>query len=120
MCEYHSKFNGLLSELNNQRGVLTRELSRLDKYISRMYHDLEGIDPSGEYALSYVAQLHDVLKKRRVVKDEMARLDAVLNPLRNVVGEIDTSVSNRKKVSNRWRRDFKMTLTLEEVITASN
>lgn len=117
MCEYHSKFNGLLSELNTQRGVLVRELSRLDKYISSMYHDLEGIDPSEEYALSYVTQLHDTLKKRRVVKDEMARLDAVLNPLRNVAGDIETSVNIRKKVSKRWKRDFKMTLTLEEVLS---
>jgi len=117
MCEYHSKFNGLLSELNNQRGILTGELSRLDKYISSMYHDLEGIDPSEEYALSYVTQLQDTLKKRRVVKDEMARLDAVLNPLRNVSGDIETSVNIRKKVSKRWRRDFKMTLTLEEVLS---
>ena len=52
-----------LSELNNQRGILTKELSRLDKYISGMYHDLEGIDPSEEYALSYVtqSQLQDFL-----------------------------------------------------------
>ncbi|MGA3675791.1 hypothetical protein [Lysinibacillus agricola] len=120
MCEYHSKFNGLLSELNNQRGVLTKELSRLDKYISSMYHDLEGIDPSEEYALSYVTQLQDTLKKRRVVKDEMARLDAVLNPLKNVVNDVETAVRARKKVSRRWERDFKMTLTLEEVITTSN
>lgn len=120
MCEYHSKFNEFMSELNAQRGVLSRELSRLDKFVSKMYHDLEGIDPGEEYALSYVTQLHDTLKKRRVVKDEMARLDAVLNPLRNVSGEIETSVNYRKKVSRRWKRDFKMTLTLEEVITASN
>ncbi|MEE3806082.1 MULTISPECIES: hypothetical protein [Lysinibacillus] len=120
MCEYHSKFNGLLSELNNQRGLLTKELSRLDKYISSMYHDLEGIDPTEEFSLSFVTQLQDTLKKRRVVKDEMARLDAVLNPLRNVAGDIETSVNIRKKVSKRWKRDFKMTLTIEEVISASN
>lgn len=117
MCEYHSKFNSLVSEFNAQRGVMIRELSRLDKFISKMYHDLEAIDPGEEYALSYVTQLHDTLKKRRVVKDEMARLDAVLNPLRNIAGEIETSVNTRKKVSKRWKRDFKMTLTLEEVIT---
>ncbi len=106
-----------MSELNAQRVVLTKELSRLDKYISGMYHDLEGIDPSEEYALCYVTQLQDTLKKRRVVKDEMARLDAVLNPLRNIAGHIETSVNIRKKVSKRWKRDFKMTLTLEEVLS---
>ena len=47
----------------------------------------------------------------------MARLDAVLNPLRNVSGDIETSVNIRKKVSKRWKRDFKMTLTLEEVLS---
>ncbi|WP_036124860.1 hypothetical protein [Lysinibacillus sphaericus] len=117
MCDYYSKFNEFMSELNAQRVVLTKELSRLDKYISGMYHDLEGIDPSEEYALCYVTQLQDTLKKRRVVKDEMARLDAVLNPLRNIAGHIETSVNIRKKVSKRWKRDFKMTLTLEEVLS---
>ena len=47
----------------------------------------------------------------------MARLDAVLNPLRNIAGDIETSVNIRKKVSKRWKRDFKMTLTLEEVLS---
>ncbi|MGA3674073.1 hypothetical protein [Lysinibacillus agricola] len=120
MCEYHSKFNGLLSELNNQRGILIKELSRLDKYISRMYHDLEGIDPSEDFALSFVTQLHDTLKKRRVVKDEMARLDAVLNPLKNVVNDVESAVRTRRKVSRRWRRSFKMRLTIEEVLTNTN
>lgn len=109
-----------MSGLNAQRGVLTRELSRLDKHISKMYHDLEGIDISQEYALSYVTQLHDVLKKRRVVKDEMARLDAVLNPLKNVVNDVDSAVRSRRKVSRRWRRAYKMRLTIEEVLTTTN
>lgn len=117
MCQYHEQFTEFVSKLNEQRALLISQVSRLDKKISNLYHDLEGVEPSEEFALSFVSQLHDTLKKRRVIKDEMARLDVVLRPIINIKPDIETSVKQRKAVSKRWQRDFKMTLSLEEVIT---
>lgn len=81
MCQYHSKFNDFISGLNEQRALLITQVSRLDKKISNLYHDLEGVEPTEEFALSFVTQLHETLRKRRVIKDEMARLDTVLRLL---------------------------------------
>lgn len=119
MCQYHSKFNGFINELNEQRALLIAQVSRLDKKISNLYHDLEGVEPTEEFALGFVTQLHDTLRKRRVIKDEMARLDVVLRPVSSIVGDIETSVKQRKAVSKRWQKDFKMTLTLEDVVSGN-
>lgn len=117
MCQYHTKFNEFKAELNAQRALLTKELSRYDKRISNLYHELEKVEPSEDFALSFVQQLHDALKKRRVIKDELARLDAVLRPIDNITEEIETSVKQRKAVSKRWRQKFKISLSLEEIIS---
>ena len=117
MCQYHAKFTKLLEELSAQRAVLTKELSRFDKRISNLYHELEKVEPSEDFALSFVQQLHDALKKRRVIKDELARLDAVLRPINGISEDIKTSVKQRKAVSKRWKQKFKISLSLEEIIS---
>lgn len=117
MCKYHTKFNELLAELNGERTKLVAELSKLDKYVSSLYHELEKVELAEEFAFSFTSHLHDVLKKRRVVKDELARLDAVLHPVMAVENEVKELVVRRKNVSKRWKREFKMQLSIEEIIT---
>ncbi|AWE07898.1 hypothetical protein DCE79_11095 [Lysinibacillus sp. 2017] len=117
MCQYHSKFTEFVDGLREQRSALNKQQSLLDKKISNLYHDLEGIEPAEEFALSFVKQLHGTLKKRRVIKDEIARLDAVLRPVMDITENVEEAVKSRKRHSKRWQHDFKMTMTLEEVIS---
>lgn len=120
MCKHYRKYMDFMWEFKQQRASLSNELSRLDKIISKLYHELEKVQPSEEFALSFVTQLHDTLKKRRVVKEELLRIDAVLRPLLDTAEEVEKSVRRGRKTASRWRRDFKIKMTLEEVITASN
>lgn len=119
MCKHYRKYMDFMWEFKQQRASLVNELSHFDKVISKLYHELEKVEPSEEFALSFVTQLHDALKKRRVIKQELLRVDAVLRPLLDTAEEVEKSVLRGRKTASRWRRDFKIKLTVNDVITKS-
>lgn len=99
---------------------LSRMLSSLDKELSAVYHEIEGesFDVYRGYELAKRAQ--DVLKRRRVVKDELARMNSVGHTLDNAVKDADKRYRKISKKSEEIRRSLNVTMTFHDLVGEIN
>ncbi|GIQ63656.1 hypothetical protein PACILC2_22240 [Paenibacillus cisolokensis] len=80
---FYSELQSLAHRVRNESKRLSSELSRVDRIISGIYHEIEGcrFDVVSGYRLA--KRLQDVLKERREIKREIAKL----SPVRRVLSD---------------------------------
>lgn len=119
MPSAESHFDALLTlheEVNRDYSLLNRKQSELDRQVTAIYHDLEAHDLEVDSGYAAAVYLQEVLRRRRVVKDEIARLTPLRHFLNDHVDALLKTYHKRIKKSEEIRRTLNVTLTLEEVI----
>lgn len=113
MClagSYLTQLQRLTDEISRDRAKLSELNSQLDRDISAIYHEIEKMDLTPDNAYHICALLQSTLRKRRVVKDEFARMNSIT----------DLIDSNRNRVENAQKRYEKAAASSEKVRQSLN
>lgn len=111
----NARHQELTREAKETQDRLIQKLSGLDRAISNIYHELERIDLTPESGYHAALLLQDILRKRRVIKDEIDGLDGLVSSLVNAQTDIDKRMKNSEKRSRRWHRELNIRLEIEDV-----
>ncbi|WP_162272003.1 hypothetical protein [Cytobacillus oceanisediminis] len=99
--------------------TLNRFQSVLDKQLAQAYHDIER---SGEFDMAegnkHAKKLKEILTNRRLVKDELARLQPVYNFLRHEVEKTSEQYQRAVRRSYELRQELNVTEDLGRVYAA--
>ncbi|WP_423410241.1 hypothetical protein AABM38_10070 [Heyndrickxia sp. MSNUG] len=109
------KLEALCKEVRQSHEKLNKAQSAVDRHISDIYHQIErseGFNMSEGDA--YARKLKEALHKRRLIKDELARLYPVYDVFRNGIDEVDDHY--RRAV----RKSFNRELALKEKVNLSD
>lgn len=123
MCmaqSYVDQLNKLNRSVTATYEGLNRMQSMVDKELSEVYHEIEAatLDPHREHQL--MQRLQDVLKRRRVVKDEFVRIQAVKLALDSSVNAVNQRYQSSVKKSDEIRRSLNVTMTITDVVGEIN
>lgn len=112
------KLKDINNEYMQERKNLLALQSKLDKEVSRLYHDLESRGNLNAAEGYYVARdLQAILRKRRIVKQEIYELNAVSNPvnlqqLSTNLKKVENGMSKIKKdTKNNYWRDWDLNVS---------
>lgn len=120
MFNSQSYFDALLAlrdEVNSAFTLLNRKQSELDRQVTAIYHELEKCELDADSGFAAAVLLQDVLRRRRVVKDEISRMAPLFKFLSDHTGGLIQNYHKRAAKSEEIRRNLNVTLTLEEVIS---
>ncbi|MEI3606910.1 hypothetical protein SPD48_14495 [Pseudogracilibacillus sp. SE30717A] len=95
---------------------LRDELSRVDKQISALYHDLEKTDLSEEMGYQYAVALQNMLRKRRIIKDELISLEILRNTFRSSFEQANKRLSGNRTKSEEIRKSLNVCIKIDEVV----
>jgi len=115
----YEQLRNLYYDVTSFYDELNRYQSHYDKQISEIYHELERIELNHVNAYDYALKLQDVLRKRRVVKDELARLHPVRNYINATFSELQKQIDRAVSKSNEIRKSLNVTLSISEVLNGS-
>ena len=79
-----------LSEVNEWRKQLPKEESRLDKEVSRYYHEIEQENFNAARGYKLAKELQKTLRMRRVIKVQRTELEGVSSELKTVLEQLET------------------------------
>lgn len=94
--------------------------SVLDKELSALSHEIEAATLDTQCGYQLVHRLQDVLKRRHVIKDELARIQSVKLALDSSVNTVNQRYQTSVKKSNRIRRSLNVTMTITDVVGEIN
>lgn len=120
MSNSKTYFDALLSlreEINVAHETLNRKQSELDRQVSAIYHDIETRDLDTDSGYSAAVNLQEALRRRRVVKDEIACLSPLYQFLNDHTDALIKDYRKRTRKSEEFRLTWNVTFTLEEVIS---
>lgn len=117
---YFDQLNKLNRSVTATYEGLNRMQSTLDKELSAVYHEIEAITLDTQRGYQLIHRLQDVLKRRRVVKDELARIRSVKLALDSSVNTVNQRYQTIAKKSNRIRRSLNVTMTITDVVGEIN
>jgi hypothetical protein len=85
------------------------------------YHKIENMNFNACEGYYLTKQLQEILRKRRIVKDEMSRLftlSQTLNTkkLNNSINTCKSQINKAKKKSHNYQHDWTYTYKLEEIL----
>ncbi|BFH69400.1 hypothetical protein J27TS7_02960 [Paenibacillus dendritiformis] len=123
MCmaqSYVDQLNKLNRSVTATYEGLNRMQSMVDKELSEVYHEIEAatLDLYREHQL--MQRLQDVLKRRRVVKDEFVRIQAVKLALDSSVNKLNQRYLSLAEKSDEIRRSLNVTMTITDVVGEIN
>lgn len=95
---------------------LRYELSNVDKQVSELYHDLEKTDLTEELGYQYSVALQNLLRKRRVIKDEYIPFDILRNNFRDSFEKSHKALSKNQSSSNRVRTSLNVSIAINDVL----
>jgi uncharacterized coiled-coil DUF342 family protein len=116
---FYEQLRGLYYEVTSFYNELNKRQSQYDKQISEIYHELERAELNHVNAYEYAIKLQDVLRKRRVVKDELARLQPIRNYVNSTFNELQKQIDRVISKSNEIRKSLNVTLSISEVLNGS-
>lgn len=107
MCKankYLEKLNELTGEFLKEKKKLEAMQSILDRKISIFYHDLESREKFNAAEGYYIAkELQMLLRKRRIVKQELFEINALNNTIR--LQDFSKSLPKAEKSLNKIEKD---------------
>ncbi|MED4687402.1 hypothetical protein [Peribacillus frigoritolerans] len=117
--KFYGEIHGLYSEVRAAYEKLNGLQSALDRAVSSIYHDIE---KSGEFSEAegndFAKNLKVTLQQRRVVKDELVRLQPVYQMLRSEIGKMDDQYDRAVRKSSEITQSLNVTMNIEDVFTA--
>jgi predicted RND superfamily exporter protein len=123
MCKaskYLSELDNLVNNINKDFELLSKKQSEYDSMLSDIYHKIENANFNACEGYYLTKQLQELLRKRRVVKDEFSRLNTLRqllgNSLHRQINNSKQSIGKAKKKSQTWQQEWKYTYTLEEAL----
>ncbi|WP_449601047.1 hypothetical protein [Paenibacillus sp. Marseille-Q9583] len=114
--DYARQFQTLCAEVDNAYALLNKEQSRLDKQVAALYHEIEKVELDVLGGYSAAVSLQEVLRKRRVVKDEFSALDQLRRVTVRCISEADKALSRHADKHERWCADFRITMSISDII----
>lgn len=114
---FFDAFSVLCEDVNTAYTLLSRKQSELDRQVTAIYHEIEAHDLDSDSGYAAAMCLQDALRRRRVVKDEIARMSPLFQFLNEHADALLKSYHKRVEKSEEIRRTLNVTLTLEEVLT---
>ncbi|MEK3868374.1 MULTISPECIES: hypothetical protein [unclassified Paenibacillus] len=118
MSNSKTYFDALLTlqeEVNSAFSILSRKQSELDRQVTAIYHDIEAHDLDSDSGYAAAVCLQEVLRQRRVVKDEVARMSPLHRFLNDHTDALREDYRKRVEKSEEIRRTLNVTLTIEDV-----
>ncbi|MCA1319785.1 hypothetical protein LC085_07645 [Bacillus tianshenii] len=117
--QYYAELKKLQSEVSEAFTRLNTLQSALDKEVSRIYHDIEKLETmDAEQSYIIMRDLKETLLHRRVVKDEVKRLQPIYNMLRSQTGQVDEQFARAMKTSFEIRRQLNTTASIDDVLAS--
>lgn len=114
---YFDKLSALFLEMKAQYDQLNTIQSSLDKRVSSLYHDLEKAgDLDVEEGHAFAEVLQDTLRRRRVVKQEIALMMPVYQALKDQIGKIEEHHARALRKSFEIKDSLKVTMEIGDVL----
>lgn len=124
MCKaskYVGELERLISSINADFNKLSQKQAEYDTKLSEYYHKIEQATFNACEGYYLTKELQELLRKRRVIKDEFFRLNTLKQTLQ--IGQLHASVSktknsihSSKQKATKWQQDWKNTYSLEELL----
>lgn len=111
----NARYRELTREAKETQDRLNQRLQGFDRAISNIYHEIERIDLTPESGYHAALLLQDVLRKRRVIKDEIGGLNSLVSILVTAQRDIDVRMKNSEKRSRRWHHELNIQIEIEDV-----
>lgn len=112
---YLQQLHTLHAGVSETYNRLNRMQSEMDRQISGVYHEIEKMEIDEVTGPAAVKLLQDVLRKRRVVKDELIRLQPIYCMLADHVDETEKQYRKRVAKSDEIRRSLNVTLNFNDI-----
>lgn len=124
MCKaskYLNELDNLVKSIDQDYELLSKKQSYYDSMVAEHYHKIENMNFNACEGYYLTKQLQEILRKRRIVKDELARLLTLkqtlnIRKVHNTINHSKQCINKAKKKSEKWQQDWKYTYTLEEVL----
>lgn len=126
MClasKYLNQLENVAKGIEDDYKTLSMKQSEYDSRISEIYHKIEVSNFNACEGYYYSKQLQDLLRKRRIIKDEMNRLDSlkVNLSIKSILSK--EKITRSKKCINKhmnkslkFKQNWKYMYTLEEIL----
>ncbi|WP_394136896.1 hypothetical protein [Cytobacillus oceanisediminis] len=111
-----NKLQELSKEVKASHEKLNKLQSAIDKLISDQYHELERKE---DFSISegdaFARTLKETLHKRRLIKDELARLYPIYNLFRDEIANVDDNYRKAVRKSFNKQQAINANICLEQV-----
>lgn len=104
------------SEVKHTYYRLKSEMSKTDKQISNLYHELEKTDLTEELGYQYSIALQNLLRKRRVIKDEFIPIDIMFQSMSESIENLKERIGRNREKSEEIRSSLNVSLKIAEVL----
>lgn len=112
----YTKMKKAYETIKHDYHKLRRELSCVDKQISDLYHELEKTDLSEEMGYQYSVALQNLLRKRRVIKDEYIPLGILQDAFQGSFKQAKKRLLGNKSKSEEIRNSLNVSISIDEVV----
>lgn len=124
MCkasQYLNELDSIVRNIDRDYSRLSKKQSEYDLLLSDQYHKIELANFNACEGFYLTKQLQEILRKRRVIKDEMLRLESLrqtinIGSVHNAINKSKKNIEKHKKAAIEWKKDWKHTYTLEELV----
>jgi len=114
--DYIGKIETLMQKYDQDCQKLAERQSYYDKLISEHYHKVETMKFNACEGYHLSKQLQELLQKRRVIKNEMYRLNILKKNINSTLGDSRVSLEECTQRQREWQKNWKHEYTLEEVL----
>jgi phage shock protein A len=112
---YYGKLQDLHSEVKSACKKLSALQSKFDRQVADIYHRIEETPIERLDELKCLTELKDVLQRRRLCKDEYAKLRPILGKLERDMNALEERNDQLAGMSEYVRARYNVSVTLEEV-----
>lgn len=112
---YLAQYRQLHSEVMSKYQRLQNALSAADRQISAIYHEIEKTDLTYASGHAAAVMLQSVLRRRRVVKGEIAQLRPLHESITKTYDKVVHQHREQAAKDEQIRRQLNVTLTIEDI-----
>lgn len=124
MCKaskHLEELNTVINSIKNDHKLLSEKVSHYDTLLSDHYHRIETMNFNACEGYYLTKQLQEILRKRRIIKDEFSRVNTLMQTLEitrmnTAINKSKQSIHKAKKKSAEWQQDWKYVYLLEEIL----
>lgn len=112
---YIGRLRALYTDVVTEKERLITALSKLDRQVSAIYHEIEKCDIDSNNGYGAALLLQNTLRQRRVVKDALLHLKPVYDMLHANMGSVEKQHHKVVAKSEEVRRSLNVTLTIHDI-----